>query len=104
MPEPTPPLAPHERRPRMPSSSGRSDQDTPPQRRMPRPRFLVVVLALLALNWLLLNVLAPPEPRATIPYSPYFLTQVDQGNVKRISPVGETVTGEFKKAVRFPDA
>ena len=59
---------------------------------------------LLALNWLLLQVLAPPEPRPTIPYSPNFLAQVDKGNVKRISPIGETVTGEFKKDVKYPDA
>src|SRR3954447_14192574 len=104
MPDAKPPSAPFERRPRMPSRSTAStpDQGTPPRRRMPRPGFLVIVLVLLGLNWLLLNVLAPPEPRATIPYSPNFLQQVDKGNVKRISPIGETVTGEFKQKVPDP--
>src|SRR4051794_14151338 len=105
MPDAKPPSAPFERRPRMPSRSGQGtpDQTPPPRRRMPRPGFLVVVLVLLALNWVLLQVLAPPEPRATIPYSPNFLQQVDKGNVKRISPIGETVTGEFKAKVADPE-
>src|SRR3954447_10811622 len=105
MPEPTPPSGPHERRPRMPSrSSGSGEPDNPPRRRLPRPGFLLIVVVLLGLNWVLLNVLAPPEPRPTIPYSPNFLQQVDKGNVKRISPIGETVTGEFKNPVHYPNA
>src|SRR3954451_23578049 len=105
MPEPTPPSGPHERRPRMPSrTTGSGEPDNPPRRRLPRPGFLIVVVVLLGLNWLLLQVLAPPEPRPTIPYSPNFLQQVDKGNVKRISPIGETVTGEFKEKTRVPTA
>jgi cell division protease FtsH len=88
----------------MPSRSESGDQETSPRRRMPRPGFLVIVLVLLGLNWVLLQVLAPPEPRPTIPYYPTFLQQVDKGNVKRISPIGETVTGEFKNKVRYPNA
>src|SRR3954447_9740661 len=105
MPDAKPPSAPFERRPRMPSRSTAStpDQGTPPRRRMPRPGFLVIVLVLLGLNWLLLHVLAPPEPRPTTPYSPNFLQQVDKGNVARISPIGETVTGEFKPKVLYPN-
>src|SRR4051794_4713358 len=104
MPDAKPPSAPFERRPRMPSRSpGTGDQETPPRRRMPRPGVLVLVVLLLGLNWLLLQIFAPPEPRPVIPYSPTFLQQVDKGNVKRISPVGETVTGEFKDRVRYPN-
>jgi len=89
----------------MPSRSDRPGEgEAPPRRRMPRPSFLVTVVVLLALNWILLSVLAPSEPRPPIPYSPTFLEQVDKGNVKRISPVGETVTGEFKDEVRVPDS
>src|SRR3954454_9430785 len=103
MPEPTPPTSPHERRPRMPSRPAGAEPDPPPRRRLPRPGFLVVVVVLLGLNWVLLNVLAPPAPRPTIPYSPTFLTQVDKGNVKRISPVGETVIGDFNNELLYPD-
>jgi cell division protease FtsH len=76
----------------------------PEPRRFIRPGFFTVVLLLLAVNYLLLNVLAPQEPVVTVPYSPYFLQQVDKSNVERITPVGETVTGKFRKKVRYPDA
>jgi cell division protease FtsH len=99
--------APHERRPRIPSRSPQPDDNgngTSPKRRMPRPGFLAIVVILLGLNWVLLNVLAPPSNRPAVPYSPYFLNQVNDGNVKRISPQGQTITGEFKSSVRYPDA
>src|SRR3712207_3027649 len=86
-----------------PAPDGRGG-DKPPARRFMRPGFLTTVIVLLAVNYLLLNVLAPEEPVATVPYSPYFLEQVEKGNVERISPIGETVTGEFKEKVRYPDA
>ncbi len=88
----------------MPSSSS-SDQDTPPAppaRRFRRPGFLVIVIGLLAANYLILNLVSPPTPRVTVPYSPTFIEQVDKGNVMRISPLGETVSGEFKQAVTYP--
>jgi cell division protease FtsH len=86
----------------MPARSDRPDQTPEPRRRMPRPGFLLTVVLLLALNWTLLQVLAPSEPRPTISYSPTFLEQVDKGNVERISPIGETVTGEFKQETKVP--
>jgi cell division protease FtsH len=49
------------------------------------------------------QVIAPPEARITVPYSPTFLSEVRAGNVTRISPLGETVTGEFKVSVADPD-
>ncbi len=75
----------------------------PPGRRMPRPGLLLIIVGALALNWLLLNVLSPPAPTVTVPYSPTFVGQVKAGNVKRISPLGQTVTGEFKKPVANPE-
>src|SRR3954462_12130568 len=98
--------APHERRPRIPSRSPQPDdngKDKSPRRRMPRPGFLAVVVVLLGLNWVLLQGLAPPEKRPAGPYPPYFLDQVNEGNVKRISPQGQTITGEFKSSVRYPN-
>jgi cell division protease FtsH len=87
-----------------PSPDGRGAGKPPAKRRFLRPGFFTVVIVLLAVNYLLLNLLAPTEPVATVPYSPYFLEQVDKGNVERISPVGETVTGAFRRDVRYPDA
>jgi cell division protease FtsH len=86
-----------------PAPDGRGGKK-PSQRRFMRPSFLTLVIALLAINYLLLNVLAPTQPVATVPYSPYFLDQVDKNNVERISPVGETVTGVFKEKVHYPKA
>jgi cell division protease FtsH len=71
---------------------------------MPRPRFLFVVLALLALNYILVAFFAPGTPRAVrIPYSPTFLQQIERGNVERISAQGTTVDGAFKRAIRYPN-
>ncbi len=98
--------APHERRPRMPSSSSQAkngaDGDGPPKRRFGRPGFLLIVLVLLAANYGLLNLISPPTPTVTVPYSPTFLREVQAGNVERISPLGETVSGKFKEQVKYP--
>ncbi len=64
-------------------------------------RFLVILLALFVLNWLLVQVFAPAEERIAVPYTPTFLTQVRDGNVKEISSEGDTVQGEFKKEVNY---
>src|SRR3954466_5608767 len=86
-----------------PAPDGRGSDKPPGHRRFMRPGFVTIVVVLLAINYILLNVLAPTQPVATVPYSPYFLSQVDAGNVERISPIGETVTGVFKTKVRYPD-
>jgi cell division protease FtsH len=86
----------------MPSASSDREEATPPRRRF-RPGFLALVIGALALNWILSQVIAPPERQITVPYSPTFLNEVRSGNVERISPLGETVTGEFKASVADPD-
>jgi cell division protease FtsH len=69
----------------------------------------MVVLGLLALNYIIVALFAPgKEPSVTIPYqgtssSPGFIQQVERGNVTRIQTQGATVDGEFKDAVRYPD-
>ncbi len=95
--------APHERRARMPSQSPQRDAAEKPSRRFRRPGFLMLVVGALALNWVLAQVLAPPEPKITVPYSPTFLSEVRSGNVIRISPLGETVVGKFKTEVADPE-
>ena len=66
-------------------------------------RFIVILLALLVLNWVLVQVLAPAEKRIGVPYTPTFLTELRDGNVKEIASTGETVQGEFKKDVTYKD-
>ncbi|MGH2945747.1 MAG: ATP-dependent zinc metalloprotease FtsH [Solirubrobacteraceae bacterium] len=66
-------------------------------------RFWVLVLTLLALNYLTVAIFAPGrEQSVTIPYNPTFLEQVERGNVTRISSQGDAVSGEFREPVRYP--
>jgi cell division protease FtsH len=95
--------APHERRPRTPLPR----RDEPPERksfwRTLGGRFWVMVLILLALNYLSVAIFAPGRERSvTIPYNPTFLDQVEGDNVSKISTRGEAVSGEFKKPVKYP--
>ena len=81
--------------------------DKPPERksfwRTLGGRFWVLVLVLLALNYLSVAIFAPGrEKSVTIPYNPTFLDQVEKRNVTKISTTGEAVSGEFKKAVKYP--
>ncbi len=62
-----------------------------PEQRKPRSPFRrrgfwIVVLVLLALNWFSVLMTRPgAEPRVTVPFSPYFLNELDAGAVKSIS-------------------
>src|SRR3954453_18657668 len=99
-------MAEHERRPHVPTRSPETPPDTDGRGRMkmPRPRFIVIVLALLAINYVSVALLGPGHhPSIDVAYNPTFLEQVQAGNVKRISAQGETVEGEFKKAIKPPD-
>jgi cell division protease FtsH len=64
-------------------------------------RFLVILAALFLLNWVIVQIFAPPTERITVPYSPTFLSEVRDGNVKEISSTGETVKGQFDKEVSY---
>ncbi len=73
---------------------------TPPHRLR---GFWIFCAVLLALNWLSVLVFQPPgQPRITVPFSPYFLTQVQDGHVKSISTTGDTVQGTFTEKLRYP--
>ena len=62
-------------------------------------RFLTILAVLLVANYVLVQVLAPPEKRDRIPYTPTFIDQIQKRNVKEIASEGETVKGEFRKEV-----
>ena len=67
------------------------------------PRFWIVVAVLLAINWLSVLLVQPAsQQRVKIPFSPYFLHQVQAGQVKSISSKGDTIQGTFTRKVVYP--
>jgi cell division protease FtsH len=79
-----------------------------PDEHKPRPPhrwrgFWIFFLLLLALNWLSVLIAQPSsQTRVQIPFSPYFLQQLNEGNVKSISATGGAIDGTFKNAVKYP--
>src|SRR3954447_26257065 len=92
-----------------PDGRGKPEEPKESRRRTPKApggvgwRFILFVVALLALNFVLSTTVFGPKgnPQVTVPYSPYFLHQVEASNVKDISAQGETVEGHFTKEVDF---
>jgi cell division protease FtsH len=60
-----------------------------------------VLLALLAVNWIVASLMLGPAPRTKVSYT-FFTTQVDAGNVKEITSTADKIEGEFKKKVGYP--
>jgi cell division protease FtsH len=90
-----------------PAPDGRGAQraptpSTPPNRS--RWWIVIVVMAVLLILDLFISsrALSPNSP-VKVPYSPTFLTQVTDHNVKSINSTNSAVTGTFRKAVRYPD-
>ena len=79
-----------------------------PKEHRPRPpyhlrRFWLFVFALLGINWILVLASQPAgQPRVKVPFSPYFLSQVQAGKVKSISSKGDRIRGTFVTSVRYP--
>ncbi len=80
---------------------------SPKEPRRPRfglsPRWIAFFLVLLAVNLFLTTRAMEPESRVRVPYSPFFLAQVNAGNVKEITSKGTDIQGTFKKEVAFED-
>jgi cell division protease FtsH len=79
-----------------------------PDEHKPRPphrvrTFWIFVAFLLALNWLSVLMARPSgQPRVKVPFSPYFLRQVQAGHVKSISSKGDTIDGTFASRIVYP--
>jgi cell division protease FtsH len=71
--------------------------------RLPGGRwFLLVLVGMLAVNWIITNVLlGGPPARITVPYTA-FLEELDKGNVASVTSTAETIQGRFKTAVLDP--
>jgi cell division protease FtsH len=86
-----------------PAPDGRG---TPPSTNRPMHRtrgFIWFICALLAINWLSVLLFEPAgQPRVTIPFSPYFISEVKAGKVKLVTTKGDAVQGTFKAKVVYP--
>jgi cell division protease FtsH len=64
--------------------------------------FWIFAAVLLAFNLLgLVMAQSSGEPRVKVPFSPYFLHQVDAGLVKSISSKGDTIQGTFTRKIAY---
>jgi cell division protease FtsH len=85
-----------------PSSDGRGGQaeDNPPW--MPRDRrWWLFFGALLLLNLVLAFATGGAARRQQVPYQPFFVGQLQAGNVKSISSLEDSIDGRLKRAVRY---
>jgi cell division protease FtsH len=61
-----------------------------------------MIVALFAINYFAASRSLGPAARIRVPYLPTFVKQVGAGNVKSISSRGDSIQGEFKRAVTYP--
>src|SRR5437588_1221529 len=96
-----------------PPQKGRAGQtpDGPRGPRLPAPPrrrrvgwWLASILVLLVVNYVLASREARPAERVRVPYSPFFLQQVNAGRVASITSKGSTVQGTFTVAERYGHA
>jgi cell division protease FtsH len=79
-----------------------------PEERKPRrphrlPIFWIILALLFAINWGAVLMSQPSgPPRVEVPFSPYFLDQVQAGQVKSIASKGDTIEGTFATKLRYP--
>src|SRR5262245_49683620 len=84
-----------------PDGRGMPDEHKPPPPHRLR-MFWIFAAFLLAINLLgLVMARSSGEPRVQVPFSPYFLHQVDAGHVKSISSKGDTIEGTFTRKIAY---
>jgi cell division protease FtsH len=69
---------------------------------LPRSRwFLGVLVGLLALNLLISFLTGGPPKRRQVPYQPFFLEQVEAGNVQAVTSREDAIEGELKRETTY---
>jgi len=97
------------------AANPRPDQTTPPaprgdSPRQPTPRFpfsrwwIAFALVLLGLNFYLGSRATQPQSRVRVPYSPFFVNQVNAGHVKSITSKGTSIQGTFTVKIKYGSA
>src|SRR5215211_2662447 len=79
-------------------SGGGTDLERP---RLFGPRFWMLLLGLLVLNWVLSALLVRPPERTEVPYT-LFRAQVEASNVTSVTGIEDAIDGDFKNPVRVP--
>ncbi len=89
-----------------PPPEPRGSSPTPPRRRWLglSPRWIVLLLAVLALDLFITTRVMEPESRVRVAYSPFFLNQVKAGNVEEVKSKGTDLQGTFEKDVTYEDS
>jgi cell division protease FtsH len=83
-----------------PDGRGGQTEEKPPL--FPRDRRVWAVLAgLLLLNLVLAFATGGAANRQRVPYQPFFVGQLEAGNVESITSLEDTVDGELKRSVRY---
>jgi cell division protease FtsH len=83
-----------------PDGRGAPPRDKPPM--IPRSRlFIAFLLGLLLVNVVISFVTGRPEERERVPYQPFFVDQVEAGNVEEISSQEESIEGELKSEASY---
>jgi cell division protease FtsH len=85
-----------------PDGRGMPEEHKPPPPHRWRGLWIFFIV-LLALNWLSVLVFQPSsQSRVKVPFSPYFLNQLQAGKVASISSTSGAISGTFKSKVRYP--
>src|SRR3954469_20091560 len=85
-----------------PAPDGRGAPPAPKPPMFPRSRkWIALALGLLVINVIAAFITGGPAQRTQVPYSPFFLQQIEAGNVQEISSRGETIQGDLKKKANF---
>jgi cell division protease FtsH len=67
----------------------------------PNRRWILFAVALLIFNFYLGSRATQPASRVRVPYSPFFLNQVNAGHVKEITSKGTAIQGTFTRKVQY---
>ena len=64
-------------------------------------RFVALLVGLLAVNLVISFVTSGPEERQRVPYQPFFVNQVEDGNVTEISSQENSIEGELDQEANY---
>ena len=67
----------------------------------PRATWIVLFLALLAVNIIVTARATQPASRTRVPYTPFFLDQVQAGHVAQITSKGTAIQGDFTQPLSY---